>query len=154
MTDFSPQNCTHEIIQILFIAGMSVPFVATACHRLRVRMLYKAIQRLHRGLPVELSELGSAYTRDEFKRHENCNQQEAAIFVAEWTQYALTLAEQLGLKGPKTGSKIGNELPETKLDDFRDDQIAQLYELMIAAKNAEEDQSQGQRDAESPNKKN
>lgn len=38
-------------------------------HARRVRTLYKSILRLHRGLPLEIQELGTNYVRDEFKRH-------------------------------------------------------------------------------------
>ena len=51
----------------------------------RVRILYKTILRLHRGLPKELSELGTKYVKDEFKRHKKCRKEEAAVFIDEWT---------------------------------------------------------------------
>lgn len=40
-------------------------------HMSRVKVLYKSILRLHRGLPAEIQELGNSYVRDEFKRHKN-----------------------------------------------------------------------------------
>jgi hypothetical protein len=49
-------------------------------------------------------------------------------------KYAVTLAEQLGLKGPKYAKKLGEDLDENKLDQMRDDQLTQLYELFLAAK--------------------
>lgn len=52
-------------------------------------------------------------------------------FVSQ--KYAVNLAEQLGIKGPKFASLIGQSLDEQALNDLRDDQIAQLYELMLAA---------------------
>lgn len=54
-------------------------------HVPRVRLLYKTILRLHRGLPPELQALGTTYTRDEFRRHKNCNEAEAAVFMSAWT---------------------------------------------------------------------
>lgn len=51
----------------------------------RVRILYKTILKLHRGLPEELQVLGTNYTRDEFRRHKKCNEKEAGIFINEWT---------------------------------------------------------------------
>lgn len=54
-------------------------------HAQKVRILYKNILKLHRGLPKELQILGSNYTRDEFKRHKKCNEKEAEIFMNEWT---------------------------------------------------------------------
>jgi hypothetical protein len=53
-------------------------------HVQRVRMLYKAIFKLHRGLPAELQVMGNSYTRDEFKRHKTCNISEASVFMVEW----------------------------------------------------------------------
>lgn len=84
--------------------------------------------------------LGNGYVRDEFRRHKNCNETEANIFMIEWTNYAVELSQQLGLgvRG-KPQSKIGKHLHEGDLDKFKDDQIVQLYELMKAAK-LEEDE--------------
>jgi hypothetical protein len=38
------------------------------------------------------------------------------------------------LKGPKYAKKLGEDLDERKLDQMREDQITQLYELYLAAK--------------------
>lgn len=54
-------------------------------------------------------------------------------------RYALTLAEQLGLKGAKSAKPIGNAFNEEHLDHFREDQIAQLYELKLASAGKESD---------------
>lgn len=59
--------------------------MGTANHLHRVRLLYKTILRLHRGLPNELQELGTKYARDEFKRHKKCTTAEAQIFLNEWS---------------------------------------------------------------------
>ena len=53
-------------------------------HVQRVRFLYKTILRIHRGLPEDIRTLGNSYVRDEFKRHKNCNQQEAQVFMTGW----------------------------------------------------------------------
>lgn len=43
------------------------------------------------------------------------------------------LAEQLGVRGPKTSKgTIGKNLSESELDHLRDEQVYQLYELMTA----------------------
>lgn len=102
-------------------------------HVQRVRILYKTILRLHRGLPGGLKFLGDSYARDEFKKHKNCNQVEAALFMNEWAKYALSLAEQLGIRGPKTAKKLGSNLEEDSLEKMREDQVLQLYELMQAS---------------------
>ncbi|KAG7189222.1 hypothetical protein KM043_008785 [Ampulex compressa] len=70
-------------------------------------MLYKTILRLHRGLPVELQPLGNNYVRDEFRRHKSCTQEETIVFLDEWTEYAVSLAKQLGLRGPHTAKPLG-----------------------------------------------
>ncbi|XP_043257564.1 succinate dehydrogenase assembly factor 3, mitochondrial [Colletes gigas] len=104
-------------------------------HVQRVRMLYKTILRLHRGLPIEIQSLGTTYVRDEFRRHKTCNEAEATIFLNEWTEYALMLADQLGLKGPHTAKLLGQNLGKEDFEKFRDEQVYQLYELMNAATN-------------------
>ncbi|XP_058455514.1 succinate dehydrogenase assembly factor 3, mitochondrial [Malaya genurostris] len=104
-------------------------------HVQRVRILYKTILRLHRGLPEELHSLGNLYVKDEFRRHKTCSTEEASLFMHEWTDYAITLANQLGIKGkPNPLQSIGGNIDLPKLDDFRDEQIAQLHELLLAAK--------------------
>ena len=40
------------------------------------------------------------------------------------------MAKQLGVKGLKTGIPIGQHLDESWLQNFRDEQVLQLYELM------------------------
>ncbi|XP_044738474.1 succinate dehydrogenase assembly factor 3, mitochondrial [Chrysoperla carnea] len=102
-------------------------------HTQKVKFLYKTILKLHRGLPQDIQLLGSIYVRDEFRRHKNCNQAEAAVFINEWTDYAINLGKQLGLRGPKTAKKIGKPLDPTLLEGMREDQIVQLYDLMEAA---------------------
>jgi len=100
-------------------------------HVRKVRLLYKTILRLHRGLPKELQELGQQYVRDEFRRHKNCNPKEAQTFMLEWTKYTLTLSEQL-LKNAKSNIGFGKNLEthEGVLDSFTDDQIIQLYNML------------------------
>ena len=53
-------------------------------HVLHVRTLYKAILRLHRGMPIELQQLGNEYVRDEFRRHKDASPEFAAKFIQEW----------------------------------------------------------------------
>jgi hypothetical protein len=113
------------------------------------------------GLPQALQPLGNNYARDEFKRHKKCTEPEAQLFMHEWTvlhkdfqkiisssfnihffffllqKYALNLAQQLGLRG-KSEAPIGQHLNETYLESFRDEQVAQLYELLLAAKEMDE----------------
>ncbi|XP_049807331.1 succinate dehydrogenase assembly factor 3, mitochondrial [Schistocerca nitens] len=102
-------------------------------HARNVRFLYKAILKLHRGLPKELQIIGNGYVRDEFKRHKSCTPHETELFISEWTKYAVSLAEQLKLKGVNM-KQFGVQLDEDRIEQMRDDQLYQLYELMVAAK--------------------
>ncbi|XP_044744604.1 succinate dehydrogenase assembly factor 3, mitochondrial [Coccinella septempunctata] len=104
-------------------------------HGRQVRLLYKVILKLNRGLPPALSELGNTYVKEEFKKHKNCDADQAKIFMTEWTCYAVDLSNQLGVKGIKEGLKgLGKSLTEDELNKFNDDQILQLHELLYAAK--------------------
>ncbi|XP_018393856.1 PREDICTED: succinate dehydrogenase assembly factor 3, mitochondrial [Cyphomyrmex costatus] len=107
--------------------------MASRTHVQRVRILYKTILRLHRGLPAEVRPLGDGYVRDEFRRHKGCVESEAIVFLHEWTNYAVSLAEQLGLRGPHMAQPLGRYLKEKDIEKMRDEQVCQLYELMIAA---------------------
>lgn len=93
-------------------------------------------------MPAELQPLGNNYARDEFKRHKNCNETEAKIFMVEWTNYAVQLSQQLGLGlHGKPKEQIGEHLKVEDLDKFKEDQIVQLYELMKAATENDEKSS-------------
>jgi len=96
-------------------------------HRLLVSTLYKRIFRLHRGLPADFRLLGDSYCRDEFKRHKGCTKEESDVFLGEWTSYAITLAKQLSKR--TAFQSFGIDLQEGQLDDFKEEQIVQLYEL-------------------------
>ncbi|MCL4126706.1 UNVERIFIED_CONTAM: hypothetical protein GTU68_000099 [Idotea baltica] len=49
--------------------------------------------------------------------------------MVEWTDYAIKLTEQLGIKGPRLSKPIGESFTESDLDKFSDEQIVQLHEL-------------------------
>ncbi|XP_055388509.1 succinate dehydrogenase assembly factor 3, mitochondrial [Condylostylus longicornis] len=99
----------------------------------KVRLLYKTILKLHRGLPFELRGIGNSYVKREFKLHKDCSVTEAHFFIAEWSNYAILLSEQLGVRGKPKG-KLGFQMELNDLDKFREDQILQLYELLKAIK--------------------
>lgn len=99
--------------------------------------------------------LGNNYTRDEFKRHKSCNEAEAKVFMVEWTNYAVQLSQQLGLGlHGKPKAEIGAHLKVEDLDKFKEDQIVQLYELMKAATESEENSSIADKSKGSENKSN
>ncbi|CAK1554696.1 unnamed protein product [Leptosia nina] len=107
----------------------------------RVRVLYKLILRVHRALPAELRVIGDNYARDEFKRHKNCNPQEAAIFLNEWTDYAINLAKQTKPLNQAKQKVVGNYLNPQMLDHMTEDQLVQLYELHKAASQESDEDS-------------
>ncbi|XP_076056957.1 succinate dehydrogenase assembly factor 3 [Oratosquilla oratoria] len=102
-------------------------------HTQRVRLLYKTILKLHRGLPLELQALGDQYTKDEFRRHKEASSEQTHTFMVEWTNYAITLAKQLGIRGTHMSKPIGKYIKEQQLDEFSGEQIYQLQELYEAA---------------------
>ena len=60
----------------------------------------------------------------------------------DFQKYAMTLSKQLGLRGPVgTDGKLGNTFSEAELNQFSDEQLAQLYELYNEASKPREDQS-------------
>ncbi|KAG5682253.1 hypothetical protein PVAND_011617 [Polypedilum vanderplanki] len=107
-------------------------------HSQKVKILYKSILKLHKGLPKELQLMGNEYVRDEFKRHSKLNiekdQKIITTFMWEWTDYAITLAKQLGIKGIQREERLGKNLDESQLSYLNDEQSVQLYELYLASK--------------------
>ncbi|KAJ0184022.1 hypothetical protein K1T71_000445 [Dendrolimus kikuchii] len=108
-------------------------------HVSRVRKLYKLIFRIHRGLPAELRVLGDNYARDEFKRHKQCNMEEARIFLNEWTDYAINLSKQMKPLHQARKKTVGRYLDPKLLDHMSDEQLIQLYELHKAASHPKDD---------------
>lgn len=108
-------------------------------HPLKVRLLYKTILKLHRGLPAELKQLGDEYARSEFKRHKDCSVQEATIFMSTWADYAINLSQQLGMRGKPPVKKIGQPIDDQLLENMTEEQLAQMYELLKASKGVEDD---------------
>ncbi|XP_040909344.1 LOW QUALITY PROTEIN: succinate dehydrogenase assembly factor 3, mitochondrial [Toxotes jaculatrix] len=107
--------------------------MAAAAHVSKVRSLYKRILVLHRFLPIDLRALGDQYVKDEFRRHKGASPEEATNFMTEWERYKDTLQTQvLESAGERRSSvKFGANLSERELSGFQDEQIGQLYELML-----------------------
>ncbi|XP_033732828.1 succinate dehydrogenase assembly factor 3, mitochondrial-like [Pecten maximus] len=99
----------------------------TTTQGVRIRALYKAILKLHRGLPQNFKAIGDQYVKDEFKRHKNITTAEAEVFVAEWTKYYLMIGKQLSQRKQK--QTIGVNMSPELLDCFSNEQIVQLMEL-------------------------
>lgn len=53
-------------------------------------------------------------------------------------RYASTITKQLGLRGKPKG-ELGEPLDTNAVEMLKDDQVVQLYELMLAAKGLEGD---------------
>ncbi|XP_038598560.1 succinate dehydrogenase assembly factor 3, mitochondrial [Tachyglossus aculeatus] len=98
----------------------------------RVRVLYRRLLVLHRGLPDALKALGDQYVREEFRRHRTVGPDRAQSFLQEWEEYAQVLEQQMGGNRPRFGAQLSH----AKLDDFRAEQIGQLQELMREATKA------------------
>ncbi|XP_071400022.1 succinate dehydrogenase assembly factor 3, mitochondrial [Centroberyx affinis] len=107
--------------------------MATSVHVSKVRSLYKRILLLHRFLPIDLRAIGDQYVKDEFRRHKGAAAGEVKGFMIEWENYKDTLQTQvLESAGERLDPvKFGANLSERELKNFQDDQIGQLYELML-----------------------
>ena len=81
---------------------------------------------------------GDQYTKDEFRRHKEASTEQSQAFMVEWTNYAITVAKQLGVRGAHTAKTLGRPLSEGDLDQFNDEQVHQLFELYEAATNPAE----------------
>ncbi|XP_048848652.1 succinate dehydrogenase assembly factor 3, mitochondrial [Brienomyrus brachyistius] len=107
--------------------------MAGPSHVLKVRSLYKRILLLHRFMPLDLRALGDQYVKDEFRRHKAATPQEVTCFMREWENYKDGLQSQV-LGSARTGqtvSKYGADLSAEQLSQLQDEQIGQLYELML-----------------------
>ena len=109
--------------------------IMSALHVSRVRALYRRILLLHRVLPPDPKDLGDQHVKDEFRRHKAAGSKEAERFLQEWEAYAAVLWQQANESRQNSTEKacFGISLPEEKLNDFRDEQIGQLQELMQEA---------------------
>ncbi|XP_073677692.1 succinate dehydrogenase assembly factor 3, mitochondrial [Garra rufa] len=105
--------------------------MANAAHVSAVRSLYKRILLLHRFMPIDLRALGDQYVKDEFRRHKTASAEEATGFMAEWQNYKDTLQTQVLEAMGNKQLAFGADLSEEKLKNFQEEQIGQLYELML-----------------------
>ncbi|XP_068791018.1 succinate dehydrogenase assembly factor 3, mitochondrial [Struthio camelus] len=103
--------------------------------KLGPRGLYRRILLLHRALPPALRALGDRYVKEEFRRHKAAGPAEAQRFLREWENYAALIWQQINEDRQNSREKtvLGIQLTEEKLNDFRDEQIGQLKELMNEA---------------------
>ncbi|NXJ81778.1 SDHF3 factor, partial [Trogon melanurus] len=101
----------------------------------RARALYRRLLLLHRALPPALRELGDRYVKEEFRKHKAARPAEAQRFLREWENYVALIQRQINedKHNLREKSVYGIQLTEEKLNDFRDEQIGQLKELMDEA---------------------
>ncbi|XP_062385891.1 succinate dehydrogenase assembly factor 3, mitochondrial [Sardina pilchardus] len=109
--------------------------MATVAHVSRVRSLYKRILILHRFMPLDLRALGDQYVKDEFRRNKSAAPEEVKSFMTEWEQYRDTLQTQVldAMSGKLEKLEFGAVLSDDRLKLFQDEQMGQLYELMLEA---------------------
>ena len=108
--------------------------IGSLSHVQKVRLLYKSCLKLHRGLPIHLKAIGDSYVRDEFKRHKKAEAEQVKTFMEAWATYAIDLSKQMTARSLTKADKIGAPLKVDDLDNFSDEQLAQLYELYSEAK--------------------
>ncbi|KAK7923110.1 ACN9-domain-containing protein [Apiospora marii] len=97
--------------------------------------LYRRLLRAHRKhLPSEMRVLGDLYIKAEFRAHRNVDNPAHMIgFLTEWQLYAQKI-EGEAWKGEK--------IDPAKVEKMSDQQIGQMYELMMAIKKQSEDDGQ------------
>nr|XP_057903120.1 succinate dehydrogenase assembly factor 3, mitochondrial [Doryrhamphus excisus] len=102
-------------------------------HVSKVCSLYKRILVLHRLMPIHLRALGDQYVKEEFRRHKTASPQQADNFMTEWQNYKDILQSQIleSSGDQRTSPRFGIDMAEEKLSDFQDEQIGQLYELLL-----------------------
>jgi len=108
----------------------------------RVRALYKALLKLHRGLPLQMQALGDQYVKAEFRLHKNAGPPETEQFMQEWTKYYVTLAKQLNKK--QKNINVGQAISAEMMDVLSPEQVGQLHELFKATTKVE-DEAEGSR---------
>ncbi|NWS40915.1 SDHF3 factor, partial [Probosciger aterrimus] len=97
------------------------------------RRLYRRILLLHRALPAALRALGDRYVKEEFRKHKAAGPSEAQRFLREWEATLIQRQINEDKQNLREKTVYGIQLTEEKLNDFRDEQIGQLKELMDEA---------------------
>ncbi|NXI44735.1 SDHF3 factor, partial [Galbula dea] len=97
------------------------------------RGLYRRILLLHRALPAALRALGDRYVKEEFRKHKAVGPAEAQRFLREWEATLIQQQIKEDKQNLREKTVYGIQLTEEKLNDFREEQIGQLKELMDEA---------------------
>ncbi|KAL2757494.1 hypothetical protein ACRALDRAFT_2073887, partial [Sodiomyces alcalophilus JCM 7366] len=95
--------------------------------------LYRRLLRAHRKfLPADMRLLGDEYVKAEFRAHRNVDNPAHLIgFLTEWQLYAQKVEGE---------SWIGEKIDKTKFEKLSDDQVGQLYELMMAIRQQQQEE--------------
>ncbi|TLS24768.1 hypothetical protein PpBr36_08644 [Pyricularia pennisetigena] len=93
--------------------------------------LYRRLFRAHRKhLPPEMRLLGDEYIKAEFRAHRNIDNPAHLIgFLTEWQLYAQQVEGE---------SWQGEKIDQAKVEKLSEQQVGQLYELMMAIKSRRE----------------
>ena len=78
----------HVLLRsIIIILWRSLPDATMAVTRYsrEVLCLYKRLLKLHDRLPGDFATLGRRFVQEEFKRHKTASQEQAKMFIKEWT---------------------------------------------------------------------
>ncbi|CAK7228467.1 hypothetical protein SBRCBS47491_006916 [Sporothrix bragantina] len=96
--------------------------------------LYRRLLRAHRKfLPHKMRTLGDEYIKAEFRAHRKVDNPAHLIgFLTEWQLYAQQIEGE---------AWVGEKLDPNKVAKMNDQQIGQLYELMMAIKKHRQDGS-------------
>ena len=93
-------------------------------------LLYRRLLRAHRKhLPTEMRVLGDQYVKAEFRAHQKIDNPVHIVgFLTEWQSYT-QMIEGDAWKGEK--------MDRAKVEKMSDEQVAQMYELMLAIREEE-----------------
>ena len=93
-------------------------------------LLYRRLLRAHRKhLPTEMRVLGDQYVKAEFRAHQKIDNPVHIVgFLTEWQSYT-QMIEGDAWKGEK--------MDRAKVEKMSDEQVAQMYELMLAIREQE-----------------
>lgn len=92
--------------------------------------LYRRLLRGHRKyLPHDMRLLGDEYIKSEFRAHRKVDNPMHIIgFLTEWQMYAQQIEGE---------NWRGEKMDKAKVDKMSDEQVAQMYELMISIREKE-----------------
>lgn len=92
--------------------------------------LYRRLLRAHRKhLPAEMRVLGDEYVKSEFRAHQKIDNPVHIVgFLTEWQLYTQMI---------EGDNWRGEKMDKAKVDKMSDEQIAQMYELMLSIRESE-----------------